>query len=249
MTNEKAKVLFLDIETKPILAYVWRLWDQNIGLNQIVEPGGTICVGAKWMGSKETMFFSEWGDGHYNMIKAMHELISEADGVVTYNGDKFDLPKLNGNFVYHKLPPIPPTTSIDIYKTVRGLGLDSGKLDFVGPFLELGSKVKHEGFTLWTKTMAGDEKAQGRMQKYCMQDVKLLEKVYKRLRPYVKNHPNMSMDVERGGECGACGSHHLQKRGFRRTKHFQIQRLRCQDCGSWSDGTRRKFGSKARMLA
>ena len=31
------KVLVYDIETAPILGHVWRLWDQNVGLNQIVS--------------------------------------------------------------------------------------------------------------------------------------------------------------------------------------------------------------------
>jgi hypothetical protein len=237
----KARVLLLDIETKPILAYVWRLWDQNISLPQIVAPGGTICVGAKWMGDKDMIFYSEWEDGQQGMIEGMHSLISEADAIVTYNGDKFDLPKLTGEFVRAGLRPPPPPTSIDVYKTVRQLGFDSGKLDFVGPLLDLGKKIKHEGFSLWTKTMDGDEKAQGRMKKYCLQDVKLLEKVYLKLRPYVKNHPNMSFDEERAEKCGACGSKRTQKRGFRHTKHFSIQRIQCQDCGSWGEGTRKKI--------
>jgi hypothetical protein len=33
----KPKVLIYDIETAPILGYVWRLWDQNIGLNMIEQ--------------------------------------------------------------------------------------------------------------------------------------------------------------------------------------------------------------------
>lgn len=242
--KNKAKILLLDIETKPILAYVWRLWDQNIALNQIVSPGGTICVGAKWLGSKEDIFFSEWEDGQQAMIEGMHALISEADAVVSYNGDKFDVPKLTGEFVRAGLKPPPPITSIDVFKTVRQLGFDSGKLDFVGPLLQLGRKIKHEGFTLWVKTMEGDPQAQKRMKRYCIQDVRLLERVYLKLRPYIKNHPHMASLIEgkaAGEECGACGSTRVQKRGYRRTKHFSIQRLQCQDCGSWSTGTRKKI--------
>lgn len=239
--RNKAKVLFLDIETKPILAYVWRLFDQNIGLNQIVHPGGTLCVGAKWMGEKDTIFYSEWEHGQQRMAEAIHELLTEADAVVTYNGDKFDLPRLHGDFVNAGLAPPPPQTSIDVYKTVKKLGMTSGKLDFVGPFLKVGKKIKHEGFSLWSKVLDGDPAARNRMQKYCLQDVKLLEKVYKRLRPYIRNHPHLSLEETVGGACGACGSHKTQKRGFRRTKFFRIQRIQCQDCGSWSDGTRQKI--------
>lgn len=236
-----SKILLLDIETKPTLAYVWRLFDQNVGINQIVEPGGTICIGAKWVGSKEKFFFSEWGLGWEGMVKGIYELVSEADAIVTYNGDKFDMPKLRGDFLHAGLRPPPPHTSIDVYKTVRGLGLVSGKLDFVGPYLKLGQKIKHEGFSLWTKTMDGDPKAQARMERYCLQDVVLLEKVYKKLRPYIKTHPHLGSKPH---ACGACGSQHQQSRGTRRTKHYAVQRLQCVDCGSWGEGTRTKLTGK-----
>jgi hypothetical protein len=41
--NNKAKILMLDIETKPATAYVWRAFDENISPEQIVDNGGTIC--------------------------------------------------------------------------------------------------------------------------------------------------------------------------------------------------------------
>ena len=166
-------------------------------------------------------------------------MISEADGVVTFNGDKFDLPKLNGEFLLLGLAPPPPVTSIDVYKTVRNkLGLVSNKLAFVGPFLSVGAKVKHEGFSLWSKVNDGDPKAQARMERYCKQDVRLLEKVYKKIRPYITNHPHLA---ETGSTaCGACGSFKTQKRGFRRTKAFHIQRIQCTNCGAWQDGSRKK---------
>lgn len=231
------KILYLDIETRPILAYTWGLWNQNIGLNQIVDKGGLLCFGAKWGGSRTTEFYSEWEDGQEEMVRQAHRLISEAEAIVTYNGDRFDLPKLMGEFVQIGLRPPAPPTSIDVYKTVKKLGLPSGKLAFVGPFLKLGNKVKHEGFGLWTDTMKGDLKAQARMTKYCLQDVNLLEKVYNKLRPYVKNHPHTGSH----GDCGACGSAHIQSRGYRRTKTFKIQRLQCVACGAWQDGKRTKI--------
>jgi hypothetical protein len=233
-----ARILVIDIETKPTTAYVWGLFDVNISIDQIISPSAPICFSAKFMGEPTTYFFSDWEHGHSNMIAAAHELISQADAVVTYNGDKFDLPKLRGEFLLEGLPPPPPVTSIDVYKAVRKLGFQSNRLAFIGPFLKVGEKVKNEGFSLWTKVMDGDTAAQSRMQKYCIGDTTLTEKVYALLRPYIVNHPHLG---EAGAHtCGACGGSHLHKRGTRRTKAFAIQRLQCQDCGSWSDGPRKK---------
>jgi hypothetical protein len=87
--------------------------------------------------------------------------------------------------------------------------------------------------------MEGNPTAQKQMKKYCIQDTKLLKKLYKKLRPYIRNHPHLGEVGVKA--CPACGSHHMQSRGFRRTKSFKIQRLQCQTCGSWSDGTRSKM--------
>jgi uncharacterized protein YprB with RNaseH-like and TPR domain len=233
-----SKILLVDIETAPIKAYVWRLFDQNVGLNQIIDNGGIICVGLKWAGERETFLYSDWEHGHEEMLRNVHRMISEADAVVTYNGDKFDLPKLQGEFLLMGLPSPPPVTSIDVYKAVRKLGFISNKLAFIGPLLKMGGKIKHEGFDLWTKVIDGDEKAQRMMSRYCVQDVRLLEKVYRKILPFIKNHPHLGTTKH---ECGACGSNNTQSRGFRRTKHFRIQRIQCQDCGSWSEGTRSKI--------
>lgn len=238
MVKQKPRILVLDIETKPALAYVWKMWDVNISPEMLVSPGGTICIGAKWIGKKEKIFLSDWTNGHKGMLEGIHKLLSEADAVVTYNGDKFDLPKINGEFILNGLKPVALVTSIDLIKTVRKFGFDMNRLGFVGPLLGLGDKVKHEGFRLWSLVMADDPKAQLRMQRYCLQDVVLTEALYKKVRPFIRNHPHMGLTKSKA--CGACGSHHVQSRGYRRTKAFKVQRLQCQTCGSWSDGTRSK---------
>lgn len=233
-----SKILVLDIETRPAMAYVWRLFDENVSLDQLIDAGGVLCVGAKWFGEKGKFFYSEWEHGQEGMAEAVHKLMSEADAIVTYNGDRFDIPKLKGLFVELELEPLPPLTSIDIYKTVKKLGLVSNKLQFVGTFLKIGKKLKHAGFQLWVDVMNGDRKAQNIMRKYCLQDVVLTELTYKRLRPHIINHPYLGKT--KGHQCGVCGSTHLQSRGYRRTKAFRIQRIQCQSCGSWSDGKREK---------
>lgn len=233
------KILVLDIETKPALVYTWRLFDANIGLDQVVAPGGILCVGAKWVGAKETFLYSEWEHGREGMLKAVWDMMNEADAIITYNGDKFDIPKLYGEFLLAGLKPPAPPTSIDILKTVRKLGFQSNKLAFIGPYLKVGKKVKTEGFTLWTAVIDGDAKAQRRMKNYCIGDVKLTERVYNLIKPYIRNHPTLGLATT-AGACGACSSINVQSRGYRRTKAFKIQRLQCQDCGAWSDGARTK---------
>jgi hypothetical protein len=232
------KILFLDIETKPALIASFGIRDQHIGHKQILKDGGTICVGVKWKGQKNATVYSDWEHGHQEMLEAVHALLSEADAVATYNGAAFDLPKLQGEFLMAGMMPAPPLTQIDIYKAVRKLGFISNKLDYIAPKLGVGGKVKHEGLELWLRVMDGDAGAQKRMARYCAGDVKLTERVYDRVLPFILNHPHMGFTHQLS--CGACGSTRTQSRGFRRTKASIIQRYQCQACGSWQDGSRSK---------
>ncbi len=232
-----AKILILDIETRPAIAYIWKVWDENVSPEQLIDRGGLLCFAAKWYGEKDIIFYSEWEHGRTEMVKAARDLLNEADAVVTYNGDKFDLPKLQGEFLIEKLTAPAPITSIDVIKQVKKNGFLMNRLGYVGPLLGLGGKMKNEGFSLWSKVIDGDEKARDKMQKYNIRDIRLLEKLYDRIKPYIKNHPHLGKDRS---ECGACGSHRTQNRGFRRTKVFKIQRIQCMDCGSWSEGKRTK---------
>lgn len=241
MTAKKSKprVLLLDIETLPGDAYVWSLWGENIPLDRLKQPSRVICWAAKWYGKRGVVFASEWDDGRSGMLAGIHSLLSEADAVVTYNGDKFDLPKLMGEFAKDKMGSPGPLTSIDLYKTVRKLGYISNKLEHVAPLLGVGEKVKHEGFRLWKGVDEGCEKARKKMERYNKQDTRLLEDLYTVLIPFITNHPYLHDTPPTA--CPACGSDHVQRRGTRRTKSFVIERFQCQSCGGWHQGKRSKI--------
>jgi hypothetical protein len=229
------RVLVIDCETKPSVVYAFNAYDVNVQPEQVIKSGGIICFAAQWVGEKEIMFYSDWDDGHYGMLRAAHKLLSEADAVVGYNSMKFDIPKFRGEFILAGLEDIPPLTQIDVYKTVKQFGLYINKLAFIGPLFELGAKIKHEGFSLWRGVMEGDAKCQKRMKKYCIGDVKLTTRLYLHVKGFIRNHPHLGDDRS---ECGNCGSKHTQHRGFSRTKYFKTQRLQCVQCGSWSTGAR-----------
>lgn len=237
----KPRILMLDIETAPATVYTWSLHDVNIGLEQLIAPSRVICWAAKWLGRSEIYQVDErMGTGY--MLGKIHTMLSDSDAVITYNGDRFDLPKLNGEFIQHRLPSLPPLTSIDLYKTVRQMGTISGKLAFIAPYLNIGKKMDAGGFKLWREVLQGNQKSWTKMLRYNAHDTRLLDGLYCRLRPYIRNHPYMSGGWPTDGkrECPTCQSHKGQHRGSRRTKSFLIQRIQCLGCGGWYDGTRKK---------
>ena len=249
------KILTVDIETAPTGAWVFDLWNQNISLNQMRENARIMCFGAKWYESDEpTMFFSEFHDGADTMIGTAHELLEEADAVVTYNGDAFDLKHFNREFFLREMRPPKPYAKIDLYKIVKqNFKFSSNKLDHVAQQIDIGSKVKHAGFGLWVRCMNNDFQAWEEMKKYNIQDVELTEDLYTRILPWIGNHPNHAMypdddedESPIGDICPNCSSTRLEKRGFRVVQTRRYQQYQCKDCGSWSRSTRAEDGVEVR---
>jgi len=244
------RTLCLDIETRPAEGYIWGLFDQNVGLNQMIRPASVICFAAKWLDVKRsTVFYSVHRDGREAMLQAAHDLLTEADVVMTYNGKQFDLKHLNREFLEAGMAPPAPYQQIDLYLVAKArFRFISNKLEHVSTQLGLGGKGKHEGFDLWRKCIDGDDDAWKRMEKYNKQDVKLLEDLYPLLQPWIPSHPNRALYDDLDG-CPTCGSDNLQKRGFSRTATSTFQRWQCQDCGTWSRSGKRVSGVDLRRDA
>jgi hypothetical protein len=235
---DEPRILVLDIETKLVETVTFGIRDQHLTHKQITnDDGGRLLhmVGLKWVGKRPTTVLCEWDEGgYYGMLKGVHDALSEADAVVSFNGASFDMPKLEGQFALAgmSLPPAP--TQLDLYKAVRKMGFICNKLDYVAPLFGLGGKVKHEGLDMWKAVKDGCPKARARMARYCAGDVRLTEELYHRLKPYIRNHPRLRS----GGECSSCQSNNVQYRGFNYSKLFKTERIFCLDCRSWSTGKR-----------
>lgn len=232
------KLLFIDLELAPNMATVWGIWNQNIGINQLMETSRVMCYSAKWAGEKTYIFDSEHQSSHEEMIRNLYLLVEEADALCHYNGDKFDLPLINREFLLYGLVPPKPYKSIDLLRIVkRRFRFVSNKLDHVVKELHLGRKIKHEGHELWLKCMDGDEAAWKRMERYNKQDVVLLEKLYKKILPWIDTHPNKALYSLDKMVCPNCGSSHLIKKGVEHLKTRSYQRYSCKFCGTHIRGT------------
>jgi len=243
------RILLLDLETSPNLAYVWGLWNQNVSVNQMVSSTEVICFGARWYGQKKVQFSSIHHDGKEAMLKAIHELIDEADAVVGWNSASFDIKHLNREFLENGLLPPSPHKDIDLMRVAKQkFRFPSNKLEYVANKLGVGSKVKHSGFELWVKCMAGDEKAWREMKKYQIQDVNLLVELYEKLLPWIKNHPNRALIDSRPDACVNCGGDHLQSRGTEVTGTGVYRKYQCQSCGKWQRSAKSEGTSTMRSI-
>ncbi len=231
------KILFLDLETSPNLAYVWSLWNQNVGITQMVASTEVICFGARWAGSKKVIFKSVHHDGKKAMLDELHSLMEEADVLVGWNSQAFDSKHIKREFIENGYLPPSPYKELDLMRVVKSqFKFPSNKLDYVSQKLGVGAKVKHSGFQLWVDCMAGDKKAWKEMKEYQIQDVNLLIDLYEILKPWIKSHPNVSLSDGDGAGCTNCGSNNLERRGITRNATASYQRYQCRDCGKWLRG-------------
>lgn len=225
------KLLILDIENSPLVAYSWGpMHDTN--LVQVVEESKILSFSAKWLGGKQTTIGLNTM-GEKELLLKLWALLDEADIVCGHNSNNFDLKKINARFLKYGIHPPSPFQTADTYLEAKKiLSAASLKLDYLGKYLGIGEKMKHEGFALWESCMAGDERAWKRMLKYNAQDVRLTEKLYLKLRPFMKTHPNVGAYLQ-GVVCPKCGSKRLQSRGYVRTIANMYGRFHCQSCGGW----------------
>jgi len=233
------KILTLDIESKPHLSYHWSMWDQNIYADQVKEYGGMLCVAAKWLGDDKIDFLSEWGDGREEMICGVYDLLEEADIVVTYNGDKYDIKRMNNEFLDLGFPPPAPYKSVDLIKANRQrFDLPSRKLDFIAGYVADDHKIENTGWKLWRAVLDGDIESRKLMEEYNRQDVVVTEKVYTAILPWIPNHPHLGMYTGNVACCPWCGNDTFRTAEKTNKAGVQAYPLRqCTKCGGWVRST------------
>jgi DNA polymerase elongation subunit (family B) len=241
--EQKFRVLVIDIENSPNLAHVWSLWNNNVSLAQLQQAGQVISFAAKWLGEKQVIFKSDFHDGHEAMVAEAYRLINEADAVVGYNSQGFDMKHLNREFLEAGFPPPLPYKNIDLLHAVKkAFKFPSNKLDYVVQKLGIGAKTAHTGHVLWVKCMAGDAKAWALMKKYNIQDIKVTEKLYYRILPWIEKHPHVGMYMDTDHDrCPFCGSGALvlDSNSTAKAQVTTYDLYRCEGCGGVSRSTTR----------
>lgn len=230
------KLLAWDIETLPHEVYRWGFYDQSpVALNQVIKPGGVMSYAARWIDTpKSEIIYQDIREGKDVMLQGIYNLIDEADGLVSWNGQKFDTKRINTEFALLGWTPPAEAKEVDLMLAVKKrMAFPSNKLEYVANALLGKGKVQHEGFSLWLKCIDQDEAAWKRMAKYNKQDVHLLIELYERLLPWIDTIPNHNLFDGFDG-CSKCGSDHIQRRGHRYTRVSKFAKYVCLDCGGWS---------------
>lgn len=236
------RILVLDIETKPLVVYSWGLYDQNIGLDQIIEDWSIMSFAAKWIGTDEVIYqdVSQNEDFSDDQILALNmwELLDTCDVIITQNGVKFDERKLNTRFEKYKLGRPSPYRHIDALKIKKKhFGLTSNKLAYTSEFFNETYKkkdhAKFPGFKLWRECLAGNQEAWQEMKDYNIHDVLALEEEY--LNSLRKWDSTINYGVyNQTSCCPNCGAIDFKEADYEYTKTAAYARLMCKKCGTYS---------------
>ncbi len=236
------KVLIYDIETAPILGYVWSLWENNVSLNQIHSDWHILSWSAKWLDSpaKDVMYMDQRNakniEDDTGILKEIWKLLDEADIVITQNGKHFDQKKLNARFVLNGMQPPSSYKHIDTKQIAsKHFAFTSNKLAYMTDKLCTKYKkldhAKFAGFELWRECLAGNLEAWDEMELYNKHDVLALEELYHKLIPW-ETSINFNLYHDQEDHVCKCGSTSFLKNGFYYTSAGKYQKHKCKTCGA-----------------
>lgn len=234
-----ARVVLFDIEASNLKA--------NYGI--------ILSFGWKFLGEKKvhcvaiTDFkeaYAKKRTNDFHVVMKAKEVLESADVHIAHYGKKFDVPVINSRLLYHGQAPLPKIPMVDTWRIAKDhLQLNSNRLDVLAAFLGVKEKKTPLSGPIWIDAMAGDQKAIRYVVDHNIQDVKVLEGVYQKIKPLAYTHPNIAL-IERAEidsneqnssriPCKTCGViGHLQSRGYNYAITGVSRRFQCIKCYSWS---------------
>ena len=241
-----SRIILYDLEvSRSLVEGYGNRWDFKV--IKFIRPQELMCYSWKELGEKKTHFVSRHDFKTYHeFVVSLHTLLDSADITIAHNGGSFDDKMANRFFVTEGISPPKPRKTIDTKREAkRWFRFESNKLDDLGQFLGLGRKESIGYADLEDDFMSDNPSKQTikLMRRYNDQDVRLLERIYLKLRPYMASHPNLGDLGGIDGICPKCGSSNLHKRGFNHKRSGSSQRYQCQNCFGWcSEASIRKQG-------
>jgi len=216
---------------------VWDLETSTFGFK--ANSGFVLCATIKKLGKlveifkRDNMRPDPLNDR--KLVIQIYNRLRDADMWVTRNGRWFDIPFLNSRLLHWGLPPLPSMPHFDTCEASFKRLKIKNSLEAVGEFLGCRTKKYKVSFDEWVRAYAGSEKSLAKIVKHGINDTRLTEEVYLKMRPLGYKHPNIALINEDGRQCPVCGKKGtLQSRGWHPAKVNRARRYQCTSCGTWS---------------
>lgn len=251
MNFGKAKILFLDIETSPNIVAAWRCgYKLNIGTDSIIQERFMISAQWAWNNDRATGMLSNFKKADdKKLINTVRNEIIKADLIIGHNVRKFDLRWIEGRAFINGLKPTGSKFSPHLDTMIlakQAFDLNGYRMDYLSKLS--GDKGKMStSYSDWMEVLVNKDQARAEyLLKYGIKDIDVNRKLFKKILPYCKLPHHLGALIS--GDmlsCQACGSSHLNAKGYRTAvkSGTTYQRLVCADCGN---NTQRETIKKAR---
>jgi DNA polymerase elongation subunit (family B) len=241
MIANRPRCLVLDIETRPMEAYVWGRRDVNIGLDMLKQDWEIMAWSAKWLGEKKVHYRDmRKYKTDFKILLPLRDLLDEADILITQNGQSFDSRKINARLIHYGMHPPSPYKHLDTYRIARKVGdFTSNSLEYLTDKLNTKyKKLKHgkfPGMSLWKECLQGNVKAWDEMKRYNINDTLCTEELYYKLKPWIPE--TMTRVFPQADVCRLCGPGvKVWHKGYETKRSGKYHKFQCQKCYAWTIG-------------
>lgn len=181
LSGEPLRVVFWDLECTHLSGMIGRI------LCCSFKPlGGRVYT---FRGDQPGFWDPDKGDiaDDSKLAAAIRDELEKYDIIVGHNSKRFDSPFLDARLFKAGLRPREPRFHVDTMWIIRSHLRISSKLANVQEFLPIEDKKTPITWDDWARAGAFFGEGMDRVVKHCEQDVKVLEKVYLHLLPYIKD--------------------------------------------------------------
>ena len=256
--DKKLKYLYWDLETSYMQGYFFDIWNINIAMSQVTKQSHLLS--ASWamndeepVGVRLTPEDVKTGNDLEVVVKLI-EAINSCDVVVTFNGKKFDVKKLNTRALYWGLPPVVIPRHVDLMQDAKRLfKFPSNSMQNISQYLGEDGKIATGGSRLWQRCAEHEnydacDSALQEMLNYNLQDIVATRDLHKRFMGWSKNTPNIATITKQVQErnlkedtellCVHCGSDDVSKimvdgvakKGYTSVSSFDLYRCGESNC-------------------
>lgn len=237
--------LFIDIETAVPIVAAFNRYDVTISEDHVIIPGDWI-LSISWAfdqcNSGEIMAFTVGlspeeiaNQDDSRLVALLYELYENADEVVAHNGKKFDFKVIQARAIANNFGVMPTAKFVDTLQMAKSkIKVPSFSLDSLCNYFGLGRKSSSGGIQTWLRVQSGDKLAMQNMLDYNLDDVKLLVKLYEKIKCLGAAGVNQGLYFDdQEIHCKSCGSTHVVETGREvATVSNLFKEVECQECGA-----------------
>lgn len=257
---EKKEIVYcyLDLETSFMQSYHFDIWQINIPMSQVIKQSHLLS--ASWAFNDEEVQGVRLTpddvktENDLDVVVNLIEAINKSDVIVTFNGKKFDIKKLNTRALYWGLPPVVTPRHIDLMQDAKRLfKFPSNSMQNISQYLGENGKISTGGTRLWQRCAEYEnydvcDAALQEMLDYNLQDIEATRDLHKRFMGWSKNTPNIATitkqvqgrNLKEDTEllCVHCGSNDVSKimingvakQGYSAVSSFELYRCGESNC-------------------